>query len=160
MNKQPTFAVSLQQRPRGWFSRNLWWLLPGAILVVVLPVGCCGAAFLWAINSLKSSQPYQMALQRVRVSPQMTEELGQPIEEASWMPTGRFSYRSTNGVARGDASFNFSVAGPRGAAEVHADAVCRQGKWQLTRLLATPARTGSTLSLPTDDNDDDKADER
>ena len=31
-----------QPRPRGWFRRNLWWILPTAILLVVLPIGCCG----------------------------------------------------------------------------------------------------------------------
>jgi len=49
-----------QPRPRGWFRRNLWWILPTAILVVVLPIGCCAGVFAWLIGSLKSSEPYQM----------------------------------------------------------------------------------------------------
>jgi hypothetical protein len=137
-------------QPRGWFSRNLWWLLPSAFLVVVLPCGCCGGIVVWAIRSLKSSEPYQIALERVRKNPQVIEQLGEPIEEASWAPLGNFSYATNNGVASGEADFTFSVAGPKGTAHVHATAHCREGKWGFLLLEVTPANTGKAISLPTD----------
>ena len=112
---------------RGWFSRNLWWLLPAALLVLIVPCGCCGGILWWVIGSLKSSEPYQMALHRVQTAPKVIEKLGEPIEAASWMPTGNFSYHTINGVASGSASFDFSVSGPKGTARVHAEAVCGNG---------------------------------
>jgi len=138
-------------RPRGWFSRNLWWLLPTALLAVVVPCGCCGGIFVWLIGSLKSSDPYQMALKRVRTDPQVVKQLGEPIAEASWMPMGNFSYNINNGVASGMATFDFSVSGPKDTAHVHADLVCRKGKWSFRVLEVTPASSGKVLPLPVDE---------
>ena len=132
---------------RGWFSRNLWWLLPAALLVLIVPCGCCGGILWWVIGSLKSSEPYQMALHRVQTAPQVIEQLGEPVEELSWMPTGNFSFRTINGVTSGRASFDFSVSGPKGEARVHAGAVCNNGKWVFRVLDVTPAGSGRTISL-------------
>lgn len=136
---------------RGCFFRNLWWMLPAAFLVLVLPCGCCGGIFVWFFHSLKSSEPYQMAMERVRTDPRVIEQIGKPVEESSWMPTGNFSYHIVNGVASGEATFDFNVAGPRGTAHVHAQASCRDGKWRFLQLQVTPASTGRVISLPVDD---------
>jgi hypothetical protein len=146
-----TAATDVQ---RGWFSRNLLWLLPTAFLVLVLPCGCCAGIFWWLIGSLKSAEPYRMALERVRTNPQVIERLGKPIEEAGWMPTGNFSYQTNNGVTSGKASFDFSVSGPKGTARVHAEAVCRNGKWGFRVLEVTPANSGKTISFPADEKRD------
>ncbi len=145
---QPGQAAAVQ---RGWFVRNLWWLLPSAVLALVLPCGCCGGFFWWLIGSIKSSEPYQMALHRVQAAPQVIEELGEPIEVAGWMPTGNFSYHTNNGVTSGEANFDFSVRGPKGTAHVHAEARCRDGKWGFRVLAVTPASTGKAISLPVDE---------
>ncbi len=139
-----------QPHPPSWFRRNLWWVLPTAIMVVVLPIGCCAGIFTWLIGSLKSSEPYQAALERVRTNPQVIEQLGEPIKESSWMPTGNFSYKINNSVASGEATFDFSVAGPKGTAHVHAEARCRDGKWRFLQLQVTLASTGKVMSLPVD----------
>ena len=102
-------------------------MLPAALLVLVSPCLCCGGIFWWVISSLKSSEPYQMSLERVRTDRDVIGQLGEPIEEAGWMPTGNFSYRTDNGVTSGKASFDFAVSGPKGTARVHAKAVCRDG---------------------------------
>ncbi len=63
----PDQAIIVQ---RGWFARNFWWLLPAVLLALVLPCGCCGGIFWWLVSSLKSSEPYQVAVERVlRQSP-------------------------------------------------------------------------------------------
>ncbi len=140
-----------QPRPRGWFSRNFWWMLPAALLVLVSPCLCCGGIFWWVVGSLKSSEPFQMALERVRTDHDVIRQLGDPIEEAGWMPTGNFSYHTDNGVTSGRASFDFRVSGPKGTARVHAEAVCRNGKWVFRVLEVTPASGGRTISLPVDE---------
>ena len=67
--KQPIQPHQVAAVQRGWFSRNLWWLLPTAFVVLVLPCGCCGGIFWWVIGLLKSSEPYRMALHRVQTAP-------------------------------------------------------------------------------------------
>jgi hypothetical protein len=138
--------TSSQPCPRGWFSRNIWWLLPVSFLAIAMPVGCCAGIFLWVIGSLKSSEPYQMALNRVRADRQVITILGQPIKEASWMPTGNFSYHINNGVALGTATFSFAISGPKDSAVVHAEAMCRNGKWEF-RLLEVTTSGGRVISL-------------
>jgi hypothetical protein len=78
----------------------LWWLLPTSILAVVVSIGCCAGIFFWLIGSLKSSEPYQMALKRVCTDGQVIEMLGKPIEETGWMPTGSFPITSTTAWLR------------------------------------------------------------
>lgn len=145
---QPGQVAAVQ---RGWFFRNLWWMLPAALLALVLPCGCCGGIVWWVIGSMKSSEPYQMALHRVQTDLQVIDQLGEPIEEAGWMPTGNFSFHTDNGVASGEARFDFSVRGPKGTAHVHADARCRDGKWVFRVLTVTPASTGRKISLPVEE---------
>ena len=136
-----------QPRPRSWLSRNLWWLLPTSILVVVLPVGCCVGIFFWVIGTVKSSEPYQMALKRVCADRQVIEMVGKPAEDTSWMPTGNFSYHVVNGVASGNATFSFPVSGPKDTALVHAEAICQNGKWEFRLLRVTSSKTGKEISL-------------
>ena len=136
-----------QPRPRGRLSRNLWWLLPTSFLVVVLPIGCCAGIFFWLIGSLKSSEPYQMALKRVCTDRHVIEFLGKPVEETGWMPTGNFSYHINNGVASGEAAFSFKVFGLKDTALVHAEMLCRNGKWKFRLLQVTSTSSGKVISL-------------
>ena len=135
----------------GWFSRNLWWMLPTALLVVVSPCCCCGGAFWWLVGSLKSSEPYQKALEQVRTNRDVIGLLGEPIEEVGWMPTGNFSFHTNNGRTSGKANFAFNVSGPKGTAQVHAEAICRNGKWVFRVLRVTSAGGGKVISLPVDE---------
>ena len=122
--------------PRGWWSRNWLWFVPTTLLVmVVLCGGCCGGLFLLAISKIKSSEPYQMALEQVQNDPQVIEQLGEPIEEASWLPVGEITVENGGGEARLD----FDVAGPKGKAHVRAQARRVAGKWgRLASLEVTP----------------------
>ncbi len=137
-------------RQRGWLARNWGWLLPVGLLAVAMPCGCCGGILWWAIGILKSSEPYQTALQRVRSDHRVIEQLGEPIEERSWMPVGSFSYNNNSGLGSGRARFDFMVGGPKGTAHVHVYSVCRDGKWLFRVLDVTPAASGKTIVLSTE----------
>jgi hypothetical protein len=67
------------------------------------------------------------------------------------MPIGNFSYNTNNGVASGEATFDFSVKGPKGTAHVHTQARCRDGTWRFQQLQVTPASTRKAISLPVDE---------
>jgi hypothetical protein len=123
-------------RPRrGWLARNWIWFVPTMLLgLVVLCGGCCVGIFGAVFGVLKSSEPYQMAFQRVQNDPQVTGQLGEPIEQSGWFPSGQISVRND----RGDARFDFDVAGPKGKAHVHAEARRTASRWGLTRLEVTP----------------------
>ncbi len=160
---QPIEQHQVAAVQRGWFSRNVWWMLPAAILVMVSPCCCGGGIFWWVVSSLKSSEPYRMALERVRADRDVIGQIGEPVEETGWLPAGNFAYQTNNGVTSGRANFDFSVSGPKGAARVHAKAVCRNGKWGFRVLQVRPASGGRTISLPVDEKpgkaeEDDGAD--
>jgi len=82
------------------------------------------------VSVLKGSEPYQMALDRVRNDPEVQEAIGQPIEEASFMPMGNFEQKNSSGKAE----FQFDVSGPKGKAHVQTRAVMDDGKWTTTEL--------------------------
>ncbi|NUQ66028.1 MAG: hypothetical protein HUU20_26505 [Pirellulales bacterium] len=121
---------------RSWWSRNWLWAVPVGCLAMVLGCGgCCLGVFGTALYALKSSPPYQMALEKVRTSPQVIEELGEPIEEAGWFPTGNVNVKNGGG----DALLDFDVAGPKGRAHVQARARRINGEWGLTTVEVTLA---------------------
>jgi len=95
--------------------------------------GCCGGILLAVFGALKSSPPYQMALEKVRQDKEVIQRLGEPIEEASMFPTGNINFQND----RGEATLSFSVAGPKGKAAVDVKARMVAGKWGLTSLDVT-----------------------
>jgi len=116
-------APALASPRRG--LRWLWFLLGGAALVGLL---CCGGFGLlgWmGLNVVKQSDPYRLAWEKVRYHPKVIEKLGEPIEEASWFPTGEFHIENGSGEAK----LVFQIKGPKGTADVQSDCRRVQGKW-------------------------------
>jgi hypothetical protein len=149
---QPAYDQSAYaQPPRSWFSRNWWWFIPAIIVVPILGCGGVAAFRFWEI---KSSSAYQQALARVQQDPQVQEALGQPIEDATWMPTGEFNVEND----RGEASIIFQVAGPKGGAQVSFHARMVGGQWGLTELAVTINSTGERIVIDTSGAADDDED--
>ncbi len=107
-------------------------------------LGCAGLALLavigvvvfgWAVfGSIRSSAPYQVAMEEVRRNPLAREALGEPITE------GFFVGGTVNVTpASGDAKLAIPVEGPKGAGDVHVEAVKRAGEWDITLLQLAPA---------------------
>ena len=127
-------GTSMDRPRRGWWSRNWLWFVPTALLgSALLCGGCFVGIFCAIIGVLTSSEPYQMALQRVQKDPQVIGSLGEPIEESGWFPTGEVNLQND----RGNARFDFDVAGPKGKAHVRTEARRIAGRWGLTRLEVT-----------------------
>ena len=113
------------QGRRKWRRFLLWWVLPLAIvLIVVLVVG----VMFWANIQLKFSRPYRIALEQVQKDPQVIERLGEPVENATLLPTGSLD------KGAGTAVVHFAVEGPNGEARVSARARRITGQWGLTTL--------------------------
>lgn len=94
------------------------------------------------VSALKGSEPYVMALDRVRNDAEVQEALGEPIKEASFMPMGNFEQKNDSGKAE----FQFDVAGPKGKAHVKTRAVMDSGKWTTTELEVDVVG-GKTITL-------------
>ncbi len=112
-------AVAVSSAPRrGW--------KPWGVAAVVLAILVAAVAAGWYAGSgrYKWSEPYRAALRRIAAHPQVVQRLGQPIRDASWLPSGTL----TEGE-RGQANLMFRVAGPQGTADVHVQARQVGGSW-------------------------------
>lgn len=132
---EPIVTAEVVQPPRrGWWSRNWLWAAPaGCLLIFVLPLGCCIGIFGGTMLALKNSEPYQIALKKVQTDPKVIAQLGEPIKEARWFPSGSINVENGSGSA----ILNFDVAGPKGQAHVMTQARRIGGKWGLTSLDVT-----------------------
>lgn len=104
------------------------WPLITAIIVVVL---VAGGFIAWRElgGKLKSTEPYQMALVRVQADPEVIAQLGQPIRDVEFLPSGS--------IYGDKANVMFRIAGPRGRASVRAEARRIGGSWGLSLLEVT-----------------------
>jgi hypothetical protein len=109
-------------RSRKWLKILLGGLL--AIVVILL-----GSWFVFFGRKIYS-EPYQMALSKVRQDPETAERLGRPIRDVTWFPAGRITREGDRATAR----FNFTVSGPKGKAAVSTVAQRMEGQWGLTSL--------------------------
>lgn len=117
--ESPTSAQPTQvKRPRRW----------PLILTLVLIILAAGAGIAWHQlgGKLKSTEPYKMALAQVQKDPQVIAQLGEPIRDTEFLPSGS--------VYGDKANVMFRIAGPNGRAAVRAEARRIGGKWGLAVL--------------------------
>ncbi|GAB6164672.1 hypothetical protein JCM19992_06720 [Thermostilla marina] len=120
------------------------------LIVLVLLLGCCGLCGGFAglgVFMLKKSPPYTMALAKVQNDPAVIERLGEPIEPASFLPTGEFSDAGDSGSA----NLNFKVKGPKGTALVNVVARKIGGQWGITTLTVVIDSPSERLQLDVSD---------
>jgi hypothetical protein len=108
-----------------------------AILLLLLILVAGGA---WMViqligGSLRNTEPYQVAMQKIRTDPALRDALGQPITD-SWRTAGQ------------PEDMYFEVYGPKDNAKVHAKARCTQGKWDLVQLEVTLQPSGQRVLVP------------
>lgn len=130
---------------RGWFRRNWKWFIPSMFLAAVV-LGAIAVFGYVQVRSYRyrSNPAYQAALAAVQESPRVRDRLGQPIADTDWNPQGDIDV--SEGATIGGATFNFTVSGPNGSADVATDGRMVNGQWALTRLeLRFP--DGDRLSL-------------
>jgi hypothetical protein len=131
MASNDVMAEVVSPPQRGWWARNWLWAAPsGCLVLILLPLGCCLGILGGGLMVLKNSEPYQMALERVRTDPQVIQKLGEPVQEASWFPVGSVETNNDGGSA----ILNFDVAGPKGKAHVMSQSKRIGGKWGITSL--------------------------
>lgn len=135
---QPTSSQGPVKR-RSW----LWFIVSAGCLTVLLV--CCGgfSAILFGVMGiLKSSEPYQVGLERAKANPEVKEELGEPIN-ASFVVSGRVNLNKENG----DADLVFPISGPKGTGQVHVKGAKNNGVWNYQDISVTLPKSGKTVDL-------------
>jgi hypothetical protein len=126
-----------------WFGRH-WKLFISAIgLGVVLSwVLCIGAFVFFIFGTMKSGDPYQQALVKIRASSAAQQALGSPIQDG-WFVTGSLGVSGGSG----NADMSIPVSGPKGSGTVHMVAIRYNGKWIINKLELTVNGSGRRINL-------------
>ena len=112
------------------------------LLVLLLLFGVLACAFFWFTYRTRSNPPYSTAFELIQNDPQLIEQLGQPIRNVRWLPSGNFPTQ-----------FQIQVKGSQGMADVSVTAGEFDGNWEVTALSARvydpdkPHETATTFSL-------------
>jgi len=117
-------------RPNNWLYRNRKWFIP--VLVAISLVMTCAfvAGLLTFINSMfVKSYPYQVALERAKESPQVSDLIGTPLKVGRFT-TGNLRYAGPNG----EAALNIPISGPKGHGTIVVVATERARVWKFDRL--------------------------
>ncbi|HEV3416207.1 MAG TPA: cytochrome c oxidase assembly factor Coa1 family protein [Pirellulales bacterium] len=139
-----------QQQPveaaprRGWWRRNWKRLILGVILVVAISaVG----GYYYLFGRMLLSEPFKIAWDAVKNSKSVNAKLGAPIG-GGWTPHGNVNQDPAMTVV----TMNFSISGPKGAADVAARAQEIGGIWSFTEFKVTPADGTEDLNLRSEVN--------
>jgi hypothetical protein len=85
-------------------------------------------------GKLRATEPYRMAIEKIRKSPEVQAELGQPINDA-WRTAGE------------PEMIRFDIFGPKGNGKVELQCWQRQGKQELRALVVTIEASGKKIDL-------------
>lgn len=114
-----------------WWCRHWKWFVPTVlVLLVMLGIGFVGLIFYGVSRVTKSSDVYQMALQKAKSNTEVSTAIGKPITEG-WLTSGNIS---TND-ASGSAELSIPISGPKGDARIYLSATKSVGKWTFNDLL-------------------------
>ena len=120
---QPTAS---QQTSQAWWGRNWKWVVPVGCLV---PIGLVLLIFATVFSFMKSSVPYQRALDSARVNCAAQNALGTPIAP------GRFVSGSINvNGPSGTAALSIPLTGSRGSGTLYVTATKAAGLWRFDLL--------------------------
>ena len=113
-------------------------LVLGAVAVAVI--------FYFVIGVIKSTGPYQTAVNTAKNSPEVQAELGTPIEPG-FMPTGNVNTNTSNGTGSGTADLSVPLKGPKGSGKVHYAATKNGDAWEVSDFTVTIDGSGRTIDL-------------
>jgi Cytochrome oxidase complex assembly protein 1 len=132
---------------KSWIARHKFLT---AFMVLLLAIVVGGTIFAWPLIKLRFHPQYAVALDEIRGSKAVIDRLGEPINPVRPFPGGT-AFDDGN---KAEARFVFSVEGPKGTAEVFADAKKLQGKWGFTQLkLTTPDKHEINLAAEIQNRD-------
>jgi hypothetical protein len=126
-----------------WLGRHWKWLVPTLCLTgLLLIAGLAGLIFYGITGIMKSSDAYQMALQKAKDNPKVVSALGEPIVEG-FFTTGNIN----DSGGSGSADLSIPVSGPKGEANIYLIAKKSAGKWTFSDLVVEIKKTEERIDL-------------
>lgn len=134
-------AVTTSTAP--WWQRHPRRLVAAVILgaAAVMSAVTVGV-FLVVVGTIKSSDVYGDAMERVRHSTAVAAALGAPLDEGAFV-TGNIHVSGPTGLAE----LEIPVAGPKGRGRVYVDATKQVGEWHFSHLVVQLEPGGQQLDL-------------
>jgi heme/copper-type cytochrome/quinol oxidase subunit 2 len=117
------------------------WAIWGVIVLIVALVVAVVSVFL-IFRTMKSSEPYIMAMDKVQVNSEAQKIIGPPIKSSFWT-MGEVSVEG----ACGKAELAIPVQGSKQQGTVYVNATKEQNKWKLDKLVLLPEGGGAALDL-------------
>jgi len=126
-----------------WIERNWKWFIPAVVLGMV---GCLavfiGLIAVFVFGTMKSSEPYQGALQISKQSEAVQAKLGAPLKEGFFV-SGNINISGPSG----EASLEIPISGPKGSGIIYVEAKRQMGKWYYPRLIVEIKASGERIPL-------------
>ncbi len=94
------------------------------------------------MSAMKSSEPYQLGLDRAKKNEEAKDALGEPID-ASFVVQGSINLKNNDG----EADITFPISGPKGAGQVHVQGTKTNGVWNYGEISATVENGSKTIDL-------------
>lgn len=115
---------------KNWLERNANWKIPLGCLTLLVLIAAFGALLLTIITeSFHHSDVYNQAISRAAASPQVREQLGEPVRPG-WFISGQLSVNGSSGKA----DLSIPISGPRSKGSIRAIASKNAGVWTFTWL--------------------------
>jgi hypothetical protein len=117
------------------------WVGVGCSVLIVGVAGFVAFIVFVVVAAMRSSTPYQDAMQRASNDPRVIEAIGSPIEP------GMFISGSINTENRsGEADITIPISGPKRKAWIHVQGTKEGGRWTYTKMQVTPEK-GEPIDL-------------
>ncbi|MFA5180922.1 MAG: cytochrome c oxidase assembly factor Coa1 family protein [Syntrophales bacterium] len=117
------------------------WAMWGVIMLIFSLVASAGSVF-FLFETLKSSEPYVMAVDKAQVSGEVQNIIGAPMKPGWWM-VGNISTEGTGGKAE----FSIPVEGSKNKGTIFVKATKTSNKWKLDQLYLLPEGGGTSIDL-------------
>lgn len=141
--------------PATWWGRNWKWFLPAGCLTLLLLFGGGILAFVGLVfGTLRSSEPYQTAMETLRATPEALELLGEPLTEG-WFVSGQVNWSG----AGGHADLAIPLTGAKAAATLYVVAHREAGEWHYERMELVAEDGSWRFDLLTDEDEEDAPDD-
>lgn len=132
----------ISTRGKSSTKRTILIVAGGIVALIACIAVLVGSIFALVAGLLRSSEPYQHAMELATSDSRVIHSLGEPIEPG-WMPMGNINLNND----RGDAKLSISLSGPHGKGRVEVIATKARGTWTYHQLNFQDDQTGTSFSL-------------
>jgi hypothetical protein len=126
-----------------WFDQNWKWAVPLIALASLAVLACFVGLILYGVMTMmKSSEPYQSAIQAAAQHPRVIAGIGAPVKPG-FLTSGSLNLSGPSGHA----SLAIPIHGPNGEATVFVEANKVAGEWRYVHKVVQMGKTGERINL-------------